>query len=46
MEICDPAELYFHPAPPQSWLPLGYANLNDSLVDDAITLLATLLQNT
>jgi GntR family transcriptional regulator/MocR family aminotransferase len=46
MEICDPAELYFHPAPPQSWLPLGYANLNDSLVDDAIALLATLLQNT
>jgi GntR family transcriptional regulator / MocR family aminotransferase len=45
MELCDPAELYLRPAPTQSWLPLGYANLNDSLVDDSIALLATLLRN-
>jgi GntR family transcriptional regulator / MocR family aminotransferase len=43
MEICDPAELYFQPAPPQSWLPIGYANLNDHLVDEAVTVLADLI---
>src|ERR1700677_2529567 len=45
MELCDPAELYFpRPPRPQPWLPLGYANLNDSLVDESIALLADLLK--
>jgi hypothetical protein len=45
MELCDPAELYFPGPPrPQPWLPLGYANLNDSLVDESIALLADLLK--
>jgi hypothetical protein len=35
--------LYFQPAPPQSWLPIGYANLNDHLVDEAVTVLADLI---
>jgi GntR family transcriptional regulator/MocR family aminotransferase len=43
MEISDPAELYFPPAPPQSWLPLGYANLDDTQVEEAVAVLAGLL---
>jgi DNA-binding transcriptional MocR family regulator len=43
LELSDPAELYFPPAPPQSWLPLGYANLDDTRVTEAVTVLAELL---
>jgi len=44
MELCDPAELRFQPVPSEPWLPLGYANLSDAVVDEAVAVLADLLR--
>jgi GntR family transcriptional regulator / MocR family aminotransferase len=43
MELSDPAELQFQPVPTAPWLPVGYANLNDAVVDEAMAVLADLL---
>jgi GntR family transcriptional regulator / MocR family aminotransferase len=43
MDLDDPAELRPLPAPDHHYLPLGYANLNDAVVDEAVAILAELL---
>jgi hypothetical protein len=43
MELCDLDELLSR-AGPSHWLLLGYANLNDAVVDEAVAVLAELIE--
>ncbi len=44
MEFCDAEETFFQPAPHQPLLPVGYANLNDTVIDEAVAALADLIK--
>lgn len=43
MDLDDPAELRLLPVPDYPYLPLGYANLNDAVVEEAVAILAKLI---
>lgn len=43
MDLDDPADMRLLPTPAHHYLPLGYANLNDAVVDEAVATLADLL---
>jgi GntR family transcriptional regulator / MocR family aminotransferase len=43
MELCDPDGLRFAPDPGQPGLLLGYGNLNDAVVDEAVAILADII---
>jgi GntR family transcriptional regulator/MocR family aminotransferase len=45
MELCDPDEFRLEPEPGSRLLPLGYANLNDAVADEAVAILATLIRS-
>jgi GntR family transcriptional regulator / MocR family aminotransferase len=43
--LCDPTDMWYG-LPPLPLLPVGYANLNDPVIDEAVALLATLITPT
>jgi GntR family transcriptional regulator / MocR family aminotransferase len=44
MLMCDIDELRFRPEPGESRLMLGYGNLNDTVVDEAVAVLAEVIR--
>jgi hypothetical protein len=44
MRLCDMDELRFESAPAENRLMLGYGNLNDSVVDEAVAVLAEVIR--
>jgi hypothetical protein len=44
--LCDIDELRFRPEPGESGLMLGYGNLNDAVVDEAVAVLAEVIRRT
>jgi GntR family transcriptional regulator/MocR family aminotransferase len=46
MLLCDIDELRFQPEPGEHRLMLGYGNLNDAVVDEAVTVLAEVIRRT
>lgn len=43
LQLCDLDEMRFHPQPTEPALLLGYSNLNDSVIDEAVAILAAVI---
>jgi len=43
LQLCELDEMRFHPQPTEPALLLGYSNLNDSVIDEAVAILAAVI---